>query len=238
MEDHTTPRFQSQDALVAEQQKFIGSVYAWLAAGLATSGTMAYFVSVSDALQSLIFPVFGNPYTLILAWLGLFWMIGRCEDMVLELPVSQATAIYFILAAAFGLWISPIFVFYTPGSITSTFLITAGMFGAMSFLGYTTQKDLSSLNSFLYMGFWGLVLATLVNIFMQQDTLGWVITYVGVLVFAGFAATETQMLKDMRTSGIEGSDEETKEAVFGAMLFLVTFINLFSFLMRIFGEEE
>lgn len=238
MEDQTTPRYQSQDAIAADQQRFIGSVYAWLAAGLATSGTMAYVVSTSETLQNLIFPVFGNPYTLILAWLGMFWMIGRCQDTVLELPVGQATAIYFILAAVFGLWISPIFVFYTPGSITSTFMITAGMFGAMSFLGYTTKKSLSSLHSFLYMGFWGLVIATAVNIFMQQDTLGWVITYVGVLVFAGFAASETQMLKEMRTTGIEGSDEETKEAVFGAMLFLVTFINLFSFLMRIFGEDD
>lgn len=233
-----TPQYHSKDAMVIEQQRFMGSVYAWLAAGLTTSGTIAYFVSTMVSLQNLIFPVFGNPYTLILAWLGLFWLIGKSQDMVLELPVGQATAIYFVLAAAFGLWISPIFVFYTSGSITSTFMITAGMFGAMSFLGYTTKKDLSSLHSFLYMGFWGLVIATLVNIFMQQETLGWVITYVGVLVFAGFAATETQMIKEMRTTGIEGSDEATKEAVFGAMLFLVTFINLFSFLMRIFGEEE
>ena len=111
MEDQTTPRYQSQDAIAAEQQRFIGSVYAWLAAGLATSGTMAYVVSTSATLQNLIFPVFGNPYTLILAWLEMFWLIGRCQDTVLELPVGQATAIYFILAAAFGLWISPIFVF-------------------------------------------------------------------------------------------------------------------------------
>lgn len=238
MEENTTPRYQSQDAIAAEQQKFIGSVYAWLAAGLATSGAMAYTVSTMVSLQNLIFPIFGNPVTMILAWLGLFWLIGRSQDMVLELPVGQATAVYFLLAGVFGLWISPVFVFYTSGSITSTFLITAGMFGSMSFIGYTTKKDLSSLNSFLMMGFWGLVIATLVNMFMQQDTLGWVITYVGVLIFAGFAATETQMLKEMRTSGIEGSDEETKEAVYGAMLFLVTFINLFLFLMRIFGEED
>jgi FtsH-binding integral membrane protein len=238
MEERTTPRHQSQDAIAADQQRFIGSVYAWLAAGLTTSGTMAYFVSTTETLQNLIFPIFGDPYLLILAWLGLFWLIGRCHKMVLDLPVGQATAIYFVLAAVFGLWISPIFVFYTSSSITSTFLITAGMFGAMSFLGYTTKKDLSSLHSFLYMGFWGLVLATLVNIFMQQETLGWMITYVGVLVFAGFAATETQEIKELRTSGIEGSDQETKEAVFGAMLFLVTFINLFSFLMRIFGEDD
>lgn len=125
MDDQTTPRYQSLDAIDAEQQRFIGSVYAWL-------------------------------------------------------------------AAVFGLWISPIFVFYTPGSITSTFMITVG----------------------------------------------WVITYVGVQVFAGFAATEAQMINEMRTTGIEGSDEETKEAVFGAMLFLVTFFNLFSFLTRIFGEED
>lgn len=113
MEDHTTPRYQSQDALVAEQQKFIGSVYAWLAAGLATSGTMAYFVSVSDALQSLILPVFGNPYTLILPWLGLFWMIGRCQDMVLELPVSQATAIYFLYWRQRSGYGFPLFSFFT-----------------------------------------------------------------------------------------------------------------------------
>lgn len=238
MEENTSPRYQSQDALAAEQQRFIGSVYAWLAAGLVTAGTMAYCVSTVEALQNLIFPIFGNPYTMILAWLGLFWLIGRSQDMVLELPIGQATAVYFLLAAVLGLWISPIFVFYTSGSITSTFLITAGMFGSMSFIGYTTKRDLSSLNSFLMMGFWGLVLATLVNIFMQQETLGWVITYIGVLVFAGFAATETQMIKEMKTPSVEGSDEETKEAVYGAMLFLVTFINLFLFLMRIFGEDS
>jgi FtsH-binding integral membrane protein len=238
MEENTSPRYQSQDALAAEQQRFIGSVYAWLAAGLTTAGTMAYFVSNVEALQNLIFPIFGNPVTMILAWLGLFWLIGRSQDMALELPVGQATAVYFLLSSVFGLWISPVFVFYTSGSITSTFLITAGMFGSMSFIGYTTKKDLSSLGSFLMMGFWGLVIATLVNMFMQQETLGWVITYVGVLVFAGFAATETQAIKEMKTPGGEGSDQETKEAVYGAMLFLVTFINLFLFLMRIFGEEE
>ena len=237
MEDQTTPRYQSQDALAAEQQRFLGSVYAWLAAGLVTSGVIAYMVSTVEIMQKILFPVFGNPITLILAWLGLFWLIGRSQDLVLALPVGQATAVYFTLAGVFGLWISPIFVFYTSGSITSTFLITAGMFGSMSLYGYTTKKDLSGIQSFLMMGFWGLVLAIIVNIFMQQDTLGWIISCVGVLVFAGFAATETQMIKEMKTPGMEGSDQETKEAVYGAMLFLVTFINLFQFLMHFFGED-
>ena len=130
------------------------------------------------------------------------------------------------------------FVVYTAASITSTFLVTAGTFGAMSFYGYTTKKDLTSWGSFLFMGLIGIIIASLVNIFLQSPMMHWIITYAGVLIFVGLTAYDTQKIKEMNILGNEGTDEDTKEAIRGALTLYLDFINLFLMLLRIMGDRR
>jgi hypothetical protein len=131
-----------------------------------------------------------------------------------------------------------IFVVYTSASITSTFLVTAGTFGAMSLYGYTTKKDLTSWGSFLFMGLIGIIIASVVNIFMQSSMMHMIITYAGVLIFVGLTAYDTQKIKEMNILGNEGTDEDTKEAIRGALTLYLDFINLFLMLLRLMGDRR
>ena len=127
---------------------------------------------------------------------------------------------------------------YTTSSITSTFLVTAGTFAAMSFYGYTTKKDLTSWGSFFFMGLIGIIIASVVNMFLQSSAMYWVITYAGVLIFIGLTAYDTQKIKEMNILGNEGTDEDTKEAIRGALSLYLDFINLFLMLLRIMGSRR
>ena len=131
-----------------------------------------------------------------------------------------------------------VFLAYTAASITSTFLVTAGTFGAMSFYGYTTRRDLTSWGSFFFMGLIGIIIASVVNIFLQRSLMYWVIAYVGVLIFVGLTAYDTQKIKEMNILGNEGTDEDTKEAIRGALTLYLDFINLFLMLLRIMGDRR
>jgi FtsH-binding integral membrane protein len=127
---------------------------------------------------------------------------------------------------------------YTESSIASTFLVTAGTFAGMSFYGYTTKKDLTSWGSFLFMGLIGIIIASVVNIFLQSSAMYWVITYAGVLIFVGLTAYDTQKIKEMNILGNEGTEEDTKEAIRGALTLYLDFINLFLMLLRIMGTRR
>ena len=228
-------RTRSVDSVAAEQQRFMVRVYNWMTAGLAITGFMAFYVSNNETIMNIIF---GNPImpiVLMIAQIGLvFWLASR----VMQMSVSQATGVFILYAGLTGVTFSFIFVVYTSASITSTFLVTAGTFGAMSLYGYTTKKDLTSWGSFLFMGLIGIIIASVVNMFMQSNMMHMIITYAGVLIFVGLTAYDTQKIKEMNILGNEGTDEDTKEAIRGALTLYLDFINLFLMLLRLMGDRR
>ena len=146
--------------------------------------------------------------------------------------------VFFLYAGLNGVTLAPLFLLYTTASLASTFFVTAGTFAAMSFYGYTTKKDLTSWGSFLFMGLIGIIIASVVNIFLQNSMLYWVISYAGVLIFIGLTAYDTQKIKEMNILGNEGTEEDTKEAIRGALKLYLDFINLFIMLLRIMGTRR
>jgi FtsH-binding integral membrane protein len=131
-----------------------------------------------------------------------------------------------------------IFLVFTAESIASTFFITAGTFGVMSIYGYTTKSDLSKWGNLLFMGLIGLIIASIANFFMESTMLYWITTYVGVLIFVGLTAYDTQKIKNANVIGNEGTEEDSKEAIMGALTLYLDFINLFLYLLRIFGRRK
>ncbi|MDE0887489.1 MAG: Bax inhibitor-1/YccA family protein [Myxococcota bacterium] len=231
----TTPMTTSIDAVAAEQQRFMIRVYNWMTTGLGITGLVAYSVADTPALTDIIFGNAIIPIVLIIAQIGLvFWLAAR----VMQMSAQQAMGVFVLYAALTGVTFSVVFLTYTASSITSTFLVTAGTFGAMSFYGYTTKKDLTSWGSFLFMGLIGIIIASVVNIFLQSSAMYWVITYAGVLIFVGLTAYDTQKIKEMNILGNEGTEEDTKEAIRGALSLYLDFINLFLMLLRVMGTRR
>ena len=228
-------RTMSVDATAAEQQRFMVRVYNWMTAGLGITGFMAFYISNSPVMMNIIF---GNPImpiALIITQIGLvFWLATR----VMQMSASKATGVFMLYAGLTGITFSAIFMAYTTASIFSTFLVTAGTFGAMSLYGYTTKKDLTSWGSFLFMGLIGIIIASLVNMFMQSSMMHMIITYAGVLIFVGLTAYDTQKIKEMNILGNEGTEEDTKEAIRGALTLYLDFINLFLMLLRLMGDRR
>ncbi len=229
------PRSTRKSLLQTEQQRFMLRVYNWMAAGLAITGLVALATASSEAMMGFIFNNSLVFFGLIIAELGMvFWLAGYIQRM----SAKMAQGIFVGYSVLNGLTISSIFLAFTSSSIASTFFITAGTFGAMSLYGYTTKKDISSWGSFLFMGLIGIVIAGIVNIFLQNEMLNFVISCVGVLVFVGLTAYDTQKIKQMNILGNEGSEEDTKEAISGALILYLDFINLFLMLLRLFGSRR
>jgi FtsH-binding integral membrane protein len=224
-----------RDRAAVVQGEFIRRVYNWMGLGLAATALVALYTSGNPQLLKMIF---GNSlvfFGLILAELGLvIWLSAAIN----RLHYSTASAMFFIYSALNGLTLSVIFLAYTSTSITSTFFVTAGTFGAMSFYGYTTKRDLSSWGSFLFMGLIGIILASVVNIFMRSPMVYWLVTYAGILVFVGLTAYDTYKLKEMALAGFADEEAEGKSAVMGALALYLDFINLFLMLLRILGSRR
>ena len=219
----------------AVQGEFIRRVYNWMGLGLAATALVALYTAGNPSLLKVIF---GNSlvfFGLILAELGLvIWLSAAIN----RLHYSTASAMFFIYSALNGLTMSVIFLAYTSTSIASTFFVTAGTFGATSLYGYTTKRDLSSWGSFFFMGLIGIILASVVNIFLQSPMMYWLVTYAGILVFVGLTAYDTNKLKQMAQAGFADEETEGKSAVMGALALYLDFINLFLMLLRIFGGRR
>ena len=206
-------------------------VYNYMAAGVALTGAVAYVVNAQFG-QAL----YGSPlmYVLIFAPLALvFFLSFRIE----HLSVSTARALFFVYAGLLGASLSIIFAIYTDASITRVFFVSAASFGALSLWGYTTQRDLTGMGSFLMMGLIGVVIASLVNIFLKSSGLDWIISVVGVLVFAGLTAYDTQKIKESYVASDDGT-MAGKKAVMGALRLYLDFINLFIMLMQLLGNRR
>jgi uncharacterized protein len=172
---------------------------------------------------------------LILAELGI--VIGL-SAAINRMSSSTAMLMFFAYSFLNGLTLAAIFMVYTRTSIANTFFVTAGTFGVMSVYGYTTQKDLTSWGSFLTMGLIGIIIASIANFFFASTQLYWLITYVGVIIFVGLTAYDTQQIKAMAAGGFDGEEMERKGAVIGALRLYLDFINLFLLLLRIFGRRS
>lgn len=234
MEQQTTPMISVEEA-VAETQRFMTKVYGWMSFALAITGFVAMYTASSPALLEM---VFGNMWTLLGIILVEFAMVGALAGWVNRMSASTATLIFVLYSALNGVVLSGIFLVYTSESISSTFFITAGTFGAMSFYGYTTKTDLTKWRNILVMGVFGLIIASLVNMFMRSSMLSLITSCFGVLIFVGLTAYDTQKIKNMNIIGNEGTDEDKKEAIMGALTLYLDFINLFLYLLRLFGKRK
>ena len=208
-------------------------VYNYMAGGLALTGVVAYFTANTPALMQAIF---GTPlaWVVMLAPLGIvFYLSARVHKM----SFSSAQTWFWVFAGVMGLSLASIFVIYTQTSIAKVFFITAASFGALSLYGYTTKKDISGWGSFLFIGLIGIVIASLVNIFLHSTGLSFAISIIGVLVFAGLTAYDTQRIKEMYMVSDSG-DVAGKKAVMGALSLYLDFINLFLMLLRLLGNRN
>ncbi|MBT3182051.1 MAG: Bax inhibitor-1/YccA family protein [Deltaproteobacteria bacterium] len=217
------------------QKRFITKVYGWMCAALLTTGLVSYYTISNDNLMQRIFQSPVLLIGLIIVELALVMILSAAIN---KLSSQAATGLFFLYSALTGVTISVVVLVYTKESITSTFLITAGTFGAMSFYGYVTKRDLTSIGNLAFMGLIGIIIASIVNIFIQSTSLYTIITYIGVLVFVGLTAYDTQKIKGMGAYLQEGSQEEQKGAIIGALRLYLDFINLFLMLLRIFGRRR
>jgi len=208
-------------------------VYNYMASGVALTGIVAYAVASSPDLMQAIF---GTP----LAWVVMLAPLAFVMVLsfgIHKLSLFATQAIFWVFAAAMGLSLSTIFVVYTGESIARVFFITAASFGALSLYGYTTKRDLSGFASFLIMGLFGIIIASLVNLFLKSSGLQFAVSVIGVLVFAGLTAYDTQRIKSMY---LETDAEETagKKAIMGALALYLDFINLMLLLLRLLGDRR
>lgn len=228
------------------------SVYNYMAVGLAITGVVAYgfFMMATTQDQASAVAVLKNgqmltdfgrllfvsplKWVVMLAPLGMVFLLSA---RISKMSVSGAQTAFWVFAALMGASLSSIFLVYTHGSIARVFFITAASFGALSLWGYTTKKDISGWGSFLFMGLIGIIIASLVNIFLQSSALQFAVSVIGVLVFAGLTAYDTQKIKEMYYA-LDDSTIMGRKAIMGALSLYLDFINLFVMLLSLFGNRE
>ena len=213
----------------------IRKVYTWMALALVITGICAYGVAASPALTSLIFSSRITFYGLLIAEFALVMFISSRID---SLSLSTATLLFTLYSAINGLTLSVIFLVYDITTIGQVFFITAGTFGAMALFGYYTKKDLSVIGHTLYMALIGLILATLVNFFMHSAMLDYILSYIGVGIFVGLTAWDSQKIKRILSEMNDTGEEAQKFALLGALTLYLDFINLFLYLLRIFSKRR
>jgi uncharacterized protein len=218
-----------------ETQRFMVKVYGWMTVALIVTGAVAMYTATSETLISF---VFGSRITFFGLIILEFVAVAALAGWVNRMSAATATIVFIGYSILNGLTLSVIFFVYTSESIASTFFITAGTFGVMSLYGYTTKSDLSRWGNLLFMGLIGLIIASIANFFMQSTMLYWITTYIGVLIFVGLTAYDTQKIKNTNIIGNEGTEEDSKEAIMGALTLYLDFINLFLYLLRIFGKRK
>jgi FtsH-binding integral membrane protein len=221
--------------VAAEQAAFMRKVYAIMAFGLGATGLTALVVFHSEAATRFIFGTPGVYLGLIIAELV---MVFTFAALARRMSAIGAAALFYIYAILNGLTLSVVFLIYTKGSIASTFFVTAGTFGAMSAYGYITKRDLTSVGNFMMMGLFGLIIASIVNLFLRSEMIYWLTTYAGILIFVGLTAYDTQKIKELNVIGNAGTDEDNKEAIHGALILYLDFINLFLYLLRLLGRRR
>ena len=210
-------------------------IYVWMTLALLITGATAYGVATSPGIQMALFSNQLLFWGLIIAEFALVIGISAAIN---RLSLTTATLMFILYSVINGAMLSSIFLIYTMSSIASVFFITAGTFGVMALIGYTTKKDLTSMGKILFMELIGIIIATVVNIFLKSSGLQMIVSYLGVLIFVGLTAYDSQKIKHMLQMAPDASEASQKLALLGALTLYLDFINLFIYLLRIFGRRE
>lgn len=233
-------RFPRSDSIVSSArtglQTYMAQVYGWMTCGLLLTAFVAWYTLYN---QNVLMAIYSSQlvfFGLIIAQLALVFVLS---GLIHKLSAGMATTLFMLYSALTGLTFSGVLFAYTAQSIAATFVVTAGMFGAMSLYGFTTKRDLSGMGCILFMALIGIVLASLVNFWLKSERLMWIVTYIGVIVFVGLTAYDTQRLKNIGAQ-IDVSDRGhlRKYSILGALTLYLDFINLFLMLLRIFGNRR
>jgi uncharacterized protein len=219
----------------AATSTFLPKVYGWMTVGLALTALVALFTLTSKELLTL---VFGNRlvfYGLVIAELGLVIALSAAINRI---SATVATCMFLLYSALSGVTFASIFLVYTSSSIASTFMVASGTFGAMSLYGYATKRDLTGWGSFLFMGLIGIIIASVVNIFLHSEMITWITSYLGVFIFVGLTAYDTQKIKMIGQNGFANEESRRKAAILGALTLYLDFINLFLMLLRVMGNRR
>jgi uncharacterized protein len=226
--------YPSQARVATPDQGFLTKVFGWMFLGLAVTGGVAALIGSSDKLLT---DITESPGIVLGVIIGQLLLVVALVAAINRMPVGLAMLLFFVYAATVGVTFAFIFELYTTQSIFTAFLVTAGMFGALAVWGAVTHIDLSKVGSIAFMALIGLILATVVNIFWANETLYWVTTYAGVLIFAALTAYDMQKIQQVAGAGLEG-EAESRASIIGALALYLDFINLFLFLLRIFGRAR
>ena len=224
-------------------RQYMLKVYNWMALGLALTGAVAFAVTNVQALSDIFYvsAANGRPISLTIpGWIALFAPIAVVFFFSFRLhALSAATAqtVFWVFAGLMGLSLAPTIAVFTAQSVAKVFFISAAMFGVMSLWGYTTKRDLTGIGNFLIMGVFGLMIAMIVNIFLKSSALGFAISILGVLIFAGLTAYDTQKIKEMYDANDDG-ETMTKKGIMGALNLYLDFINIFVFLLQLLGVRK
>ena len=244
--DYQQSRAQAAPAIDAGLRQYMLRVYNYMASGLALTGLVAYMLFQATAVTGPTGDIVGltnlgvSLYTGPMMWIVALAPLGVVLYMsfgIRNMSASRAQTMFWVFAFLMGLSLSTIFLTYTQASNARVFFITASTFGAMSIYGYTTKRDLTGMGSFLFMGLIGIIIASIVNIFMQSSMMYFVISVLGVLIFVGLTAYDTQKIKNMYMA-YDSGEVTAKKAIMGALTLYLDFINLFIMLLRLFGARR
>jgi len=229
----TVPKMSAEAVL--ENNRFMIKVYSWMALALTVTGVVAAWVAT---VPPLIETITGSKWVLFGLFLAELVVVMVMVSTISRISSSTAVWLFMLYSVLNGLTLSVIFLVFTSESIALAFYVTAGTFALMSLVGWVTRADLTSVGNLLLMALLGLVLASLVNLYFQNETVYWISTYAGILIFTGLIAYDTQKIRQMNVLGNEGSEADKKESVLGALTLYLDFINLFLSFLRIFGKKK
>lgn len=227
----------------AMERSFVSNVFLWMFAALGITAATAFLFGTNESLMSMLMQVTpqGGAKVSVLGWIvtfAPFIIVLVMSARVNKMSVQQTVLWYVVYSILMGMSLSFIFWVYTAASIFKTFVISAGMFGVMAVVGYTTNTDLTKFGSFLFMALIGIIIATLVNFFMHSARLDYIISIVGVLIFTGLTAYDVQKIKQIGNAGISDGDVMAKITVHAALSLYLDFLNLFLYLLRFFGSSR
>jgi len=223
----------TSDQLKQYISQYITKVYGWMFLALTLTAVSGYYVSSSEVLLNFIV---GNRIGFWVVLIGQLFLVGYLSARIHRMSVQTATILFFVYALLNGLVFGILFLVYTPASLLTVFGITAGTFGVMSAVGYFTKQDLTGFGQLMFFGLIGLIIASVVNYFVQSETLYWILSYVGVAVFVGLIAYDTQKIKAYAL--LNNEEDRKKGAILGALALYLDFINLFIYLLRLFGSRK
>lgn len=221
------------DKILASQKLYMRKVYSWMSIGLLITTLVSYFLFQSGLIINFL-----SSTTMIILMILQIGAVIALSGWAMRMSTPVAGLIFLLYSALTGLTFSTIFLIYTLGSIINVFLTASLMFGTISAWAFFTKKDLSGWGTFFFMGLVGIIIASIVNIFLANSALDFVISVVGVLVFAGLTAYDTQKIKEMHLVRVTGGQAEANSAIVGALILYLDFINLFLMLLRLFGDRR